>query len=351
MKLHRSRLRGAALALAATGLVVAAGPAATAATAPIARLSPDAATALAATLGTHSAGAYLDAAGRVVVTVTDASAAATVRRAGGAARTVRHGGAQLLAADAALYRSARITGTAWVVDPVSNQVVVSADTTVTGAKLTQLRSVVATLGDAVRVERLSSTLREFIGGGAAIYGSNYRCSLGFNVANKAGAHFFLTAGHCGNLAGTWYSNVRHTTKLGNRVGSSFPGNDYALIKYTSSKISKAGSVMLYNGRTQDIRTAGKPMVGETVKRSGSTTHVHGGHITGLNATVNYLEGTVRGMIKTNVCAEGGDSGGPLFHGIAALGLTSGGSGNCTSGGTTFYQPVAEALSHYNVHVY
>ena len=36
---------------------------------------------------------------------------------------------------------------------------------------------------------------------------------------------------------------------------------------------------------------------------------------------------------------------------AALGLTSGGSGNCTSGGTTFFQPVTEALSVYGMRVW
>ena len=88
-----------------------------------------------------------------------------------------------------------------------------------------------------------------------------------------------------------------------------------------------------------------------MKRSGSTTGVHSGTVTALNATVNYAEGTVTGLIRTNVCAEGGDSGGSLFAGTKALGLTSGGSGNCTTGGTTFFQPVTEALSAYGVSVY
>lgn len=342
------------MTLAVSGVVAAGIPAATAATAATTAgqpLSQPAATALAAQLGAHSAGAYLNGRGRMVVTVTDDASGAAVRRAGGVAQRVRHSGAELAQADATLYRSARIAGTAWVIEPATDQVVISADSTVTGAKLVRLNSVATSLGDEVRIERLSSPLRAYIGGGAAIYGSNYRCSLGFNVRNKAGAYFFLTAGHCGNLAATWYSNIGHSTKLGDRVGSSFPGNDYALIKYTNAKIAKAGSVTLYNGRSQDIRSAANPMVGESVKRSGSTTHVHAGLVQGLNATVNYPEGTVRGMIKTNVCAEGGDSGGPLFHGTAALGLTSGGSGNCSSGGTTFYQPVKEALSHFNVSVY
>ena len=74
-------------------------------------------------------------------------------------------------------------------------------------------------------------------------------------------------------------------------------------------------------------------------------------MTALNATVNYAEGTVSGLIRTNVCAEPGDSGGSLFAGGTALGLTSGGSGNCSTGGTTYFQPVTEALSRYGVSVF
>ncbi|HEV2888733.1 MAG TPA: S1 family peptidase, partial [Jatrophihabitans sp.] len=178
-----------------------------------------------------------------------------------------------------------------------------------------------------------------------------RCSLGFNVRNSAGTYFFLTAGHCGNIASTWYSNSSHTTVLGNTTGSSFPGNDYAIVKYTNTAIAHPGTVDLYNGSSQDITSAANAFVGEAVKRSGSTTGVHSGSVTATNATVNYAEGTVTGLIKTNVCAEGGDSGGSLFDGTKALGLTSGGSGNCSSGGITYFQPVTEALSVYGVSVY
>jgi streptogrisin B len=94
-------------------------------------------------------------------------------------------------------------------------------------------------------------------------------------------------------------------------------------------------------------------VGTTVTRDGSTTGIHSGRVTALNATVNYGGGdVVYGMIQTTVCAEPGDSGGSLYgtNGVA-YGLTSGGSGNCTSGGTTFFQPVVEALNAYGVSVF
>ena len=78
-----------------------------------------------------------------------------------------------------------------------------------------------------------------------------------------------------------------------------------------------------------------PFVGESVTRTGSTTGTHSGTVHALNVTVHYQGGgTVRGLIQTNVCAEPGDSGGPLYDGTKALGLTSGGSGDCKSGGTT-----------------
>jgi hypothetical protein len=94
-----------------------------------------------------------------------------------------------------------------------------------------------------------------------------------------------------------------------------------------------------------------PGVGQYVYRSGSTSGLHSGRVTGLNATVNYGDGRVAGLIRTSVCAEPGDSGGPLFYRQWAFGLTSGGSGDCTSGGVTYFQPVVEALNVYGVSIY
>lgn len=351
MRPTRSPIRRAAMALAAGTLIagsVLGAPAAQAAPAPA---SPDAAASLAQRLGARSAGTYLDSAsGRMVVTVTDEAAARQVRAAGAVARMVSRSGAELATVTGALDRSARVAGTSWFVDPVSNQVVVSVDSTVTGAKLATLERVTQPFGAAVRIERTPGTLSTTISGGNAIYGGGYRCSLGFNVRNSAGTQYFLTAGHCTNLASSWYANSSQTTYLGPRTGTSFPGNDYGIVRYNST-VSRPGNVYLYNGTYRDITGAGNAYVGQTVWRSGSTTGVRSGSVTALNATVNYPQGTVYGLIRTTVCAEGGDSGGSLFAGNTALGLTSGGSGNCTFGGTTYFQPVTEALSVYGVAVY
>ncbi|MEV0527303.1 S1 family peptidase [Streptomyces sp. NPDC050439] len=248
------------------------------------------------------------------------------------------------ASDAVL--DADVAGTAWSVDKATNRLVVTADSTVSKAEIAKIKEAAGGNAGALKVERTPGKFSKLISGGDAIYASSWRCSLGFNVRSGS-TYYFLTAGHCTDGAGTWWSNSAKTTVLGTTHGSSFPTNDYGIVRYTNTGVTKSGTV-----GSQDITSAGNATVGQNVTRRGSTTGTHSGRVTGLNATVNYGGGdVVYGMIKTTVCAEPGDSGGPLYAGTKALGLTSGGSGNCSSGGTTFFQPVTEALSRYGVSVY
>ncbi|MFI7599354.1 S1 family peptidase [Actinoplanes sp. NPDC049681] len=300
------------------------------------------ATSLDAQLGTKAAGSYVDSAGKIVVNVTDAATAASVTAAGATPRYVARSGAALAAADSTLRQTLKTPGTSFALDPVSNQILVTGDSTVTGAKLATVKAVVAKLGDKARFESVPGTLRPTIVGGDAIYTGGARCSLGFNVRSGS-TYYFLTAGHCTNIGSSWSNG---STTIGSRAGTSFPGNDYGIVQYTNASISHPGYV-----GNQDITGAGTPAVGSTVYRRGSTTGIHSGQVTALNATVNYAEGSVYGLIRTTVCAEPGDSGGSLYSGTTALGLTSGGSGNCSSGGTTFFQPVTEPLGVYGVSVY
>jgi len=325
-------------ALATTGVIAA--PVATAAP-----MGSAAVSGLAGSLGAdRTAGVYRDAAGRMTVNVTDAAAAATVRAAGAQARLVSFSDRELAGLTSRL--DTGTAGTAWAVDPVANQLVISVDPAAAGADVARLRAAAARSHGAARVVTLHGAITPLISGGDAIYGGPYRCSLGFNVRSGS-TYSFLTAGHCTDAAAEWFSDQNHNTKLGDRTGSSFPGNDYGIVRYTNTSISIDGTV-----GGQDITSAANAFVGESVTRRGSTTGVHSGTVTALNVTVHYSGGgTVRGMIQTNVCAEPGDSGGPLYDRTTAVGLTSGGSGDCRSGGTTFFQPVTEALSKFGVSVF
>jgi streptogrisin D len=299
-------------------------------------------------LGSRSAGSYLDASKKLVVTVTSNADAKTVRAAGATPKMVARTGAQLQSAKQQL-DTAAVPGTARSIDPVTDQVVLSIDNTVKGAKLTKVQGAAEKLGGAVRIRKVNGQFRPLISGGDAIWGSGYRCSLGFNVTDSGGNAAFITAGHCGNVVSTWYADQGQSQQLATTGDSVFPGRDYSIARYSGST-SHPSEVDLYNGSSQAISGAGNATVGESVQRSGSTTGVHGGTVTATNASVTYQEGTVTGLIDTNVCAEPGDSGGALFDGGTALGLTSGGSGDCSSGGETFFMPVPDVLSATGAHI-
>ncbi|BFU44431.1 S1 family peptidase [Krasilnikovia sp. MM14-A1004] len=291
--------------------------------------------------GAAYGGAVFDpATANLVVGVTDPAAVASVRATGAAVRLVPRSLARLDATMRVLdARTAPRSVTGWRVDEAADLVVVTA--TGRGPTAPVRRFVAGLTG--LRVDYRAAAvapLAELIGGDA-IYGGNARCSLGFTARRTTGAYLVLTAGHCTNIATSWSGFNR--TVIGTRFGTSFPGNDYGsitvnLASWTPTSKIKGGSSVL--GSTV-------APVGSSVCRSGSTTGYHCGIITARNQTVNYAQGTVFELTRTTVCAEPGDSGGPYVSGRQAQGVTSGGSGNCTSGGTTFFQPVAEILAAYS----
>ncbi|MEV4049960.1 S1 family peptidase [Amycolatopsis sp. NPDC049688] len=236
-----------------------------------------------------------------------------------------------------------ITGTAWAVDTRTGETLVTADSTVQGAKWDSLLA--ATRGKAVRVERTPGVLSLFAEGGDAIFAGGARCSLGFNVTTNDGRPAILTAGHCA-AAGRRWSLTQGGRPVATVQKSTFPGNgDFSLLTYDNAATSAPSAVDTGGGRLVNITRAAAAQVGGQVSRMGSTTGLHNGRVTALNATVNYPEGRVTGLIQTTVCAEPGDSGGPLFTGDgSAIGVTSGGSGNCRTGGVTFFQPATTALA-------
>ncbi|MGW0080183.1 S1 family peptidase [Streptomyces sp. NPDC003393] len=318
----------------------------------------DLAAQLATSLGDAVAGSYYDSARQqLVVNVVsgDNNVIVQAKKAGAAVRRVENSTAELTSAARTLKTRATIPGTSWAVDPRTNKVVVTADRTVTGARWDRLRSTVQSLGSGMAaLKRSAGTFKTFASGGDAIFaqaqGGTVRCSLGFNVTASDGSPAFLTAGHCGVAAEQW-ADSQNGQPIATVDRATFPGSDFSLVKYDDPATQAPSDVDVGNGQTVQITQAVDATVGETVFRMGSTTGLHNGTVTGLDATVNFQSetdpsgvDTVNGLIQTDVCAEPGDSGGSLFtQDGGAVGLTSGGSGDCTQGGETFFQPVTAAL--------
>ncbi|PWI10123.1 serine protease [Streptomyces sp. NWU339] len=309
----------------------------------------DLASQLAGLLGDAFAGSYYDGGKQqLVVNVVPGdnnNVIVQAKRAGATVREVDNSMTELEAGAQTLKTEATIPGTSWAVDPRTNKILVTADSTVTGDKWDRLESTVRGLGSGMAtIKKSAGTFRTFASGGDAIFAANSRCSLGFNVTAGDGTPAFLTAGHCA-LGGQQWSDQQGGAPIATIDQAVFPGEgDFALAKYDDPN-TQAPSDVDVGGQTVQITEAAEATVGQEVFRMGSTTGLADGQVLGLNATVNYPEGTVTGLIQTDVCAEPGDSGGSMFtqDGLA-IGLTSGGSGDCTVGGETFFQPVTTALA-------
>ncbi|GAA3007350.1 S1 family peptidase [Streptosporangium longisporum] len=187
-------------------------------------------------------------------------------------------------------------------------------------------------------------LYDLIGGTAYYVGTASRCSVGFPVT-KGAQTGFVTAGHCGNqgAATTGFNRLAQ----GVFQGSSFPGSDYAWVAVNNNWAATAG---VDNGQGGIVPVAGARIAieGASVCRSGSTTEWHCGVIQQRDASVTYPQGAVLELTRTSVCAEPGDSGGSFIAIDQAQGVTSGGSGDCASGGTTYFQPITEILTTYGL---
>ncbi|MFF8507237.1 alpha-lytic protease prodomain-containing protein [Streptomyces sp. NPDC015492] len=291
-------------------------------------------------------GSWFDAGtGRLVVALTDHAERAEVEALGADTRLVRHSAAALDRAKARLDAGSAPSGVAgWHVDPRSNSVVVTVVRADRDAPAVRAFVERARATGPVTVAETAAAPRTYAAGtvgGDPYYTGNVRCSIGFSVHGG-----FVTAGHCGGAGAAvrgWDGSA-----MGTFQGSSFPGNDYAYVSIHSGWWTVP--VVLGWGVTSDrlVRGSAEAPIGASICRSGSTTKWHCGSVLAKNETVNYSQGAVHQMTKTSVCAEGGDSGGAFISGDQAQGVTSGGWGNCSSGGETWFQPVNEILGRYGL---
>ncbi|WP_283136945.1 S1 family peptidase [Rhizohabitans arisaemae] len=297
---------------------------------------------LAATLGGTFGGAWLNAdASTLLVATTDAGAVQAITAQGAQPVLVGRTLNQLNAIKDRLDRapaSLQAGATLWYVDVPTNSVVVQALDQAAGEALVTA----AGLRKAgVRVVASPEQPQPFINlvGGAAYYIGSSRCSIGFSVT-RGGQPGFVTAGHCGR------TGARTSNPSGTFAGSSFPGNDYAYVSTPGH--TPTPYVRGSGGANVTVRGSTQASVGASICRSGSTTGWRCGVIRQHNTSVTYPQGTIYGVTRTSACAQPGDSGGSFISGSQAQGVTSGGSGNCSTGGTTYHQPVNEILSVYGL---
>ncbi|UHQ24799.1 S1 family peptidase [Lysobacter sp. 5GHs7-4] len=243
----------------------------------------------------------------------------------------------------------------WHVDPQTNSVVVAV---APGAGDEAVDLVAASGADASTVRfvesvgepRTTATIR---GGIEYTINNQFLCSVGFSVT-RGSTKGFATAGHCGSAGAT----VRvGGVVVGSFTQSNFPGNDRAWVTVGSTHTLQP-QVSNYAGGNVIVRGSTEAATGAAVCRSGRTTGYRCGTITAKNVTVNYPQGSVFGLTRSNACIGGGDSGGSWITSAGqAQGVSSGGqipqgsNNNCgvaQAQRVTFFERLNPILSQYGL---
>lgn len=228
----------------------------------------------------------------------------------------------------------------WHLDVQDNRVVI----TILPQKTAQAVDAIARTRvslDRIKIEHTTERpipLANIYGGSQYNDSSGALCSVGFAVSGG-----FVTAGHCGDEFDSVYTSG--SSLMGEFEESDYPGDDMAFVA-TDPGYYPRPRLRTYVGSTIPVGGSTVAPIGAYVCRSGYSTEWQCGKIENRPASVNYGDGVVSGLTGTNACAYFGDSGGPFINSYSqGQGVTSGGSvAQCT----TYFQPLNEILSEYNL---
>lgn len=177
-----------------------------------------------------------------------------------------------------------------------------------------------------------SSLLETIYSGQKFNTGDAYCSMGFR-AKFGGKNGYITAGHCLNKNNQPSHGIIKKLIFSNNgyydygfVETNYNFNVSNALKYQSGEITSLG-VQNYSPSI---------IVNMEIAKSGYATGYTRGKVTGLNqtykASYNNNTYTLKGMVKSNLTAKSGDSGGVVFipktdreGGSVAIGVVSGGS--------------------------
>jgi len=201
---------------------------------------------------------------------------------------------------------------------------------------------------------------ELLYGGHGIEGTRpprEHCTSGF-IASQGAANSIITAGHCTADAVHW---ERKGNYVGDRVLTVYgPEGDYGVIEEKGVKFTPRGMVNTPFGFPILIQrdTVVDAYVGQQLCKMGNTTKFTCGTVTKVDAWVTKEEFIMEGLIETTICADHGDSGGPLMtpyqvgpavfaYGVGILANRS--NGPCTNPQMrTYFQPLQEILDSYGL---
>ncbi|TJZ54321.1 S1 family peptidase [Streptomyces piniterrae] len=318
--------------------------------------------------GVETEGAFFNSKGTLTVNASNGKIAAAIEDSGLNARVPERGQSALgrikTELDAMATKRTPTGISSWSVDLASDTVTVEVNSDKSAAARAFLKAAKAH-GDAVRVVRghgnVSPQSAIAPGSKMTIGGGPGYCSVGYGAKDSAGTQYLVTAGHCvENLPDLQYDGEHFAKGEKTRFASGTNSVDMGIAKVDSDD-SITTEVGTWNS-AGDIAVSGSERAapGADICKSGATTHWTCGKVTSYNVSVTYVDANggpdtvVTGLGSSSVCTQGGDSGGAYISGNQAQGMTSGGpktqqcTGEVNSPGSSYFQPLDDALSHYGL---
>jgi hypothetical protein len=184
-----------------------------------------------------------------------------------------------------------------------------------------------------------------LGGGSLLTttSSTFRCTAAF-AARSGSAGVLITGPGCAAPVGTpFYSGG---VLVGPVTGSTASGG-VTLVTVTNTAAWQLVPWIPLGGTRHTIRGSLETPVGGAVCLLDRSLGLQCGTITAKNQTVNYPEGAISGLTRTNVCMSAG-SAIAFVSGQQAQGVPLAGTFSCGSGGTSYFYPVNRILSAYGL---
>lgn len=186
-----------------------------------------------------------------------------------------------------------------------------------------------------------------IGGGSLLFTSTgTRCTAAF--AATAGRTGYLIAGPgcSGSVSTLVYSG--NNILVGQITAAPTPPGGYTVVRVTNTTDWQlVGWIDTGIGKVSITGSMETP-VGGAVCLLSRATGVRCGTIVAKNQTIAFPEGVITGLTRTNICIEPGSRPIAFVSGSQAQGVPVGGTGSCSIGGSSFFQPINRILSAYGL---
>ncbi|MFC4858363.1 S1 family peptidase [Actinophytocola glycyrrhizae] len=184
-----------------------------------------------------------------------------------------------------------------------------------------------------------------IGGGSVLFNpfgsAGTRCTVAFAAADSSREYLIAGPG-CGTGFSTQlYSG--NNVLVGPVVGNANGG--YVVVAVTNTAAWDVVGWINAGGR-HPIAGSRETPIGGRVCLLSNTAGITCGTVTAKNVTINYPGGTITGLTRTNICPQPRSI--AFVTGDQAQGVPFGGSGICTTGGSSYFFPVNRILAAYGL---